>query len=245
MFHGARALRGCARAIGKAQPSGDASQRDGEDYAAALVCVKEHMDEDGTCIITMDDGKVNAFSEEAIGLVHAHLDEALASKAKAVVVTGNDKVFSAGFDLSVMGGGPSPEAAQLLKNGAELCLRFADFPRPVIFATKGHALALGGILMFCADLRIGPSDVPGAKFGMNEVAIGIPVPAFALELARWRLAPPYLTRSTVLASLYDADEAMQAGYLDTLVPADAVVDTAMTYASEYGKFKTQHLHTQV
>ena len=89
-------------------------------------------------VLTMDDGKMNAFSFAMIADLHAALDEA--ETAGAAVLTGNQKCFSAGFDLSVMGKAPSPDAAKLLGEGAELLVRLLEFPRPLVMAAPGHAV---------------------------------------------------------------------------------------------------------
>ena len=92
-------------------------------------------------VIRIDDGKANAVSHPVIDAVHAALDDA--GDAGAVVLAGRPGRFSAGFDLGVMQAGPEGVRA-LVTAGAELCVRLYAFPRPVIAACTGHALAAGG-----------------------------------------------------------------------------------------------------
>jgi enoyl-CoA hydratase len=179
-------------------------------------------------LITFDDGKANALSHAAIDAIGAHLDHA-ERDTKAVVLAGRPGRFSAGFDLSVMKAGPDGVRA-LVKAGAELCLRLYTFPRPVVVACTGHALAAGAIMLMSTDVRIGAAGE--FKIGMNEVAIGMPVPVFAVELARDRLSRRHLTAATTLATIYDPTGALDAGYLDRVVEADTVVDTAVARATE-------------
>ena len=72
-------------------------------------------------------------------------------------------------------------------------------------------------MMLSADRRIG-SEGP-FRIGMNEVAIGLTLPAFAVELARHRLAPAYFQRA-VTGDMYGPTEAVTAGFLDELVPLE-------------------------
>jgi enoyl-CoA hydratase len=178
-------------------------------------------------VITIDDGKANALSHAVIDAIDNALDEA-ASDANAVVLAGRPGRFSAGFDLSVMKGGPDDVRA-LVRAGADLSVRLYTFPRPVVIAATGHALAAGAILLMAADVRIGAEGA--FKIGLNEVAIGMPVPHFASELARDRLSRRHLTAATLLATVYEPEAARDAGYLDAVVAPDAVIDTAIERAT--------------
>ena len=134
-------------------------------------------------MLTMDDGKMNAFSHEMISQVKAALKDA--GDAGAVVLTGNTRCFSAGFDLSVMGKAPSKEAAELLRAGGDMIEQMLSYKRPLLMAAPGHALALGAIVLLAGDVRIGVADAPKpAKIGCNEVHINMPMPRFGMELAR-------------------------------------------------------------
>ncbi len=142
---------------------------------------------------------------------------------------GRDGKFSAGFDLAVMTSGPT-QARDLLGRGAELGLRFYELPVPVVFAVTGHALAMGGILQCCADVRIG-ADGP-FKLGLPEVRIGMPVPAFAVELCRDRLSPRAFNQAIQLAQDHDPAAAVEAGFFDEIVALDHVVGRARAVATE-------------
>ncbi|MEQ8717288.1 MAG: crotonase/enoyl-CoA hydratase family protein [Acidimicrobiales bacterium] len=176
-------------------------------------------------VIRIDDGKANALSP-------ALIDEfvtALASTAAgpgAVVIAGRPGRFSAGFDLSVMTSG-ADAARSLLRDGTGLLLAMYSHPRPVVVAATGHALAAGALMLLAADLRIGAEG--DFKIGLNEHAIGMPLPAFALELAADRLSRRHLTRATALAEIYDPAGAVDAGYLDETA-ADPVAE-AITRAT--------------
>lgn len=181
---------------------------------------------DGTvAVLTFDDGKANAYSHDALAAIGDGLDRAQ-SEATTVVLAGRPGRFSAGFDLSVMTAGDEPMRA-LVTEGAELMLRVFTFPMPVVAACTGHALAAGALVLLSCDVRIG-ADGP-FKVGLNEVAIGMGLPHFAVELARYRM-PSSAFDSVVLGRTFDPAGAVAAGYLDRVVAADEVVASALADA---------------
>jgi enoyl-CoA hydratase len=180
--------------------------------------------------ITMDDGKVNAFSIAMLRAIHAALDRAERDRA-VVVLTGRERYFSAGFDLTVLAGG-GDQVIEMLTLGATLAERVLSFPTPVVAACTGHALPAGAFLLLSADLRLG-ADGP-FKIGLNEVQIGLTVPWFAIEIARQRLHPAHFDRTVVNATMYSPYEAVAPGFLDRVVDASelraASLEAARTLA---------------
>lgn len=171
---------------------------------------------DGVAMVTLDDGKVNALSPAVLADLHAALDQAEADEAM-VVLTGRPGTLSAGFDLRVLRSGGT-EALGMLRAGYRLAERMLSFPRPVVVACTGHALAMGSFVLCAADHRIG---VDGAyRIGANEVAIGLTMPRAAAEIVRQRVAPTHYTRAVVLAEIFDPPGARAAGFLDEVVAED-------------------------
>jgi len=177
-------------------------------------------------LLTMDDGKANALSHDMIAAIEVGLDQA-ETDASAVVLAGREGRFSAGFDLSVMQAGPEA-ARELVAAGGRLCARLYTLPIPVVVACTGHALAAGALLVLSGDHRVVAAG--DFKIGLNEVAIGLPLPQFAVDLAEQRLSRRHVTRATVLAHIYGPDDAVDAGYFETVV-TDPVAEAA-TVASE-------------
>ena len=172
---------------------------------------------DNVAVITMDDGKANALSPETIGALRNALDRA-ATEAAAVLLTGRERRLSGGFDLGVMTAG-ADAARSLVTAGAELMLQMYMFPRPLVVGCTGHALAAGALLLLAADLRVGAAGE--FKIGLNEVAIQLTLPVFAMELARDRLSKRHFTSATTQARIYDPQTAVDAGFLDvTAAPAE-------------------------
>lgn len=180
---------------------------------------------DGVALVVMDDGKANALSHSMLDALDSVLDRA--ADADALVLAGRPGKFCAGFDLSVVQQGPA-EASALMEKGAELALRLHEWNRPRVVAVTGHALAMGAVLLACADLRIG---APGEfKIGFNEVGIGLPMPEFANELHRGRLDPRHFHQAIALARIYDPAGAVEAGFLDRLAEGDVIEDAVATAA---------------
>jgi enoyl-CoA hydratase len=174
----------------------------------------------------MDDGMDNALAPDMLAEISAQLDRAETDKAKVVVLTGRAQTLSAGFDLKVEPAGwPAMLAA-----GARLSARMLSFPRPVVVACPGNAIAMGGFLLLSADHRIGVDG--NGRIGLNEVAIGLTLPWFAIEIARHRLPRPAFDRCTVTGALLDPHEARAAGFLDEVVDAGQLQEAALTAARQ-------------
>jgi len=191
-----------------------------------LVSVSEA---DAYVLITMDDGKANALSFDMFTAINAGLDTAEATK-KVVIIAGRPGKFSAGFDLSIMGAG-GENMERLLRQGAELSIRLLSFRTPVVLAVSGHALAMGALLCLSADYRLGMKGE--YKLGLNEVAIGMTLPWFGIELARARLQEAQLNHAVGLAKVYDPDGAAAVGYLDEVVEAEHLLDRAIELATDF------------
>ncbi len=186
-----------------------------------------HTLDDAIALIELDDGKVNVLTHEVIAALGEALDASEQAGVRAVVLAGRTGCFSAGFDLAVIREGPR-SAVELLLAGGDLAIRLFSFPAPVVLAVTGHALAMGAVLCCSADVRIGADG--DFKLGLNEVAIGIPVPEVAVELARERLSHRHWVRAVCQAEIYSPSTAVEAGYLDRVVPAESVVEEAVAAA---------------
>lgn len=175
---------------------------------------------DGVATLTMDDGKANALGFSMIEAVSDALTRA-AGEAEVTVIQGRPGMLSAGFDLKVIQGDPSG-VRDLVSAGARLLMQAYLHPQPLLAVASGHAVAAGALLMLTADYRIGVEG--DFRIGLNETAIGLSLPGFALELVDARLSRPLLARATVGAELFAPDKAIEAGYLDATVSADALAE---------------------
>lgn len=175
--------------------------------------------EDGIARIRVDDGKVNALSAALMTEIDAALTQAEEAGA-VVVLSGREGMFSAGFDLGTFRRGYDA-AIEMLRAGAALIVRLLAFPQPVLTVAAGHVYPAGAFLMLAADSRLGAAGP--WRIGLNEVAIGLTVPAFVIELARHRLSPPGFARIQS-AAMFGPEDAMRLGYLDRVVDPAALAD---------------------
>lgn len=165
--------------------------------------------------ITLDDGRVNAMSADMLREIGAQLDEANAL-GNIVVIRGRPGMFSAGFDLKTFARG-AEAAREMVIAGAELIHTFLTFPKPIVTVCTGHAYPMGAFLMLAADVRFGLAGP--WRIGMNEVAIGLTLPQFAMEIGRHRLTPAGLALATTGVML-DPETALRHGYLDRVLAAE-------------------------
>jgi enoyl-CoA hydratase len=198
----------------------------------------DYQYENNVATITLQNGKVNAFSHQLIDELHVALDKAEEARA-VVVLTGQPGMFSAGYDLSVMK--QSMEVAmQLVEKGSRLTRRMLSFPFPIIAACTGHAVAKGAFVLLAADYRIGLQG--NFKIGLNEVAIGMTMHHAGVELARGRLVPVFFNRSVILAEMVSPDDAVKAGFLDLVVEQDAFAQTVASAAQSLSKLNMKAHH---
>jgi enoyl-CoA hydratase len=184
-------------------------------------------------VVTFDDGKVNAYGHDALHALSDALERADADPgARAVVIAGRPGRFSAGFDLLAMTAN-AESMRQLVKAGGEFVARLLLERLPVVAACTGHALAAGALVLLAADYRVGVTG--DWRIGLNEVSIGIPLPAWAVELARYRLAPTHFEWRAVLGQVGGPEDAVQAGFLDrTVAPAEILSEAKAVAASLAG-----------
>lgn len=204
------------------------------DPAAASPALPTYEVHDGVAVITMDDGKANVVSTAVLEVLEDYAERAV-NDARALVIAGRPKMFSAGFNLNEMTSS-AESMRRLVVRGGSWQLRLYGLGIPTVAACTGHALAGGALILLACDVRVG-ADVP-SKIGLNEVAIGMGLPKFAVELARERLNKQAFTDATMEARVYDVQEASEVGYIDRVVPAGDVLDVAMREARRLAEFRT-------
>lgn len=198
--------------------------------------------EDGIATLTLSNGKVNAISPDLIAAFNTALDRAEQDRA-IVIITGQPGILSGGYDLKVMTSGPQ-NAINLVAAGSNLARRMLAHPFPIIVACPGHAVAKGAFILLSADYRIG---VEGPfNIGLNEVQIGMTMHHVGIELARDRLRKSAFHRSVINGEMFDPAAAVDAGFLDKVVPAEQLLATAQAAAQQMKKINmTAHKNTKL
>jgi enoyl-CoA hydratase len=186
---------------------------------------------EGIAHIHMDDGKANVMTEDMLKALLGAFDRA-ESDAAVVLLSGRERMFSGGYDLKMFSEPPAT-IVRVLRLGATLVARMADFPLPVLSACTGHAVAQGAFTLLASDVRFGTAGP--FKLGLNEVVIGLTIPHYGVEIARMRLSPSWFQHATITGALYSPEEALRAGFLDALYPAEELMARAKEEAQRLRK----------
>src|SRR5690242_20175330 len=180
--------------------------------------------------IVLDDGKVNAMALPFFDALNAALDRAEAERPGAVVISGRTGMFSAGLNLKLLPTLPPDELAKTMLAFGRVMLRVFTFPIPTVAAVSGHAIAGGAMLAFACDLRVAAEGA--FRIHLNEVAIGLTLPSWAIVLAQSGVPQRWHTEAILHARAYSPDEALERGVVDAVArPASAVVDEARALAT--------------
>jgi enoyl-CoA hydratase len=187
-------------------------------------------DRDGIRVLRLAHGKVSAMDLELGEAFIAELKAAADASVRAVVVTGTGSSFSAGVDLfRIIKDGPA--YGQRFLPVLDAMLRDAlTFPKPLVAAVNGHAIAGGCILAATCDRRI-MADGSG-RIGVPELVVGVPFPALPLQIMAARV-PDAAFRDLVMSGrTVQVDEAIALGLVDEKCAADALLDRALAVAGQ-------------
>ena len=186
--------------------------------------------DNGVAVVSMSHGKVNALDIEFCEALAARFSELRTSDAKAVVLTGQGKIFSAGVNLVRLSEGGTAYIRRFLPVLHRLYDAVFFHPKPVIAAINGHAIAGGAVLACCADRRIMARG--SGRIGVTEILVGVPFPALAFEIVRFAVPPRYLSEFTLSGATYATDAALQQGWVDEVAEPDDLLDDALAVARE-------------
>jgi enoyl-CoA hydratase len=189
--------------------------------------------ENGIAIVTIRHGKANALDIELCEGLAKRFEALRVSDVRAIVMTGQGRMFSAGVDLlQVSSGGPD-----YVRKFLPILHRLYDavffHPKPVVAAINGHAIAGGCVLACCADRRI--MSRAGGRIGVTELLVGVPFPALAFEIVRFAVPRRDLSEFTFGGATYDTSAALERGWVDEVVESDALMQRAIAAAQELAR----------
>ena len=184
---------------------------------------------DDISIITLDDGKSNVFSPKMIQDVNECLDK-VPTESGALIITGRDGMFSAGFDLKIISSGDMQATMDMSLSGFKLLSRIFSFPRPILAACSGHGIALGTFLLCCCDYRIGVKG--DYMIGANEMRTNMVIPIPILELISHRVTASHKYRAILGAEMYSIQDGVEAGLIDEIVDSKDLMEAAMLKAKD-------------
>jgi enoyl-CoA hydratase/carnithine racemase len=185
---------------------------------------------DGVAVVTLNNPKVNALSRELLADLLAAAEDLTTNPPGAVVVTGGDRIFAAGADISQFGG---PDEARQVGGAFHAALNaIAVLPRFVIAAVSGYALGGGCELALACDYRIAGER---AVFGQPEVLLGI-IPGGGGTQRLSRLVGPAKAKELMITGRQvKADEALRIGLADEVVAGEELHERALALAAEVAK----------
>lgn len=185
----------------------------------------ETSEQDGVAVLRVDHGPVNALDVELLTALPQTL--AQVADARAVVLTGTGRCFSAGVDLKRIADGGAEYVAEFLPALSTAALALFEHPRPVVGAINGHALAGGCVLAAACDLRL----MSVGTIGLTELAAGVPFPTVPLEIMRHAVGPA-TDRLVLAAARLDPAEATTIGLVHETVEPDDLQSTALARAAQ-------------
>jgi enoyl-CoA hydratase len=188
------------------------------------------------CVLRLRHGKANALDLECCQALIAQLDELRNAPTGAIVFTGTDRIFSAGVDLLRVLEGGAEYLSHFLPVLSRLFETLFSFPKPVVAAINGHAIAGGCVLACAADYRIMIQQ--GGRIGIPELLVGVPFPSSGLEIMRFAVAPQFFQSMIYRGSTFTAEEALTRGLVDTTVEAEHLLDRAVAEGEAFSALAT-------
>lgn len=189
---------------------------------------------DGVAVVTLNNPKVNALSQAVLTRLRAVAEDLTANPPGAVVITGGERIFAAGADISEFGG---PDEARTIGAAFHSALnRVAALPCFTIAAVSGFALGGGCELALACDYRIASER---AVFGQPEILLGI-IPGGGGTQRLPRLVGPSRAKELMITGRQvKSDEALRIGLADEVVPAERLMERALELAGAVASGATQ------
>ena len=191
-----------------------------------------HELRDRAALVTLQHG-ANALDDELLGALGSEVEALVAAGAPPLVLhSAHPNIFCPGLDLKKLDGRGRDDLRRLIEQFAALLRRLATYPGPTVAALSGHAIAGGCLLALACDRRV--MARAGARLGLSEINLGIPVPAGAITM----LLALYPTRAVEQLVLegdgLGSERAVELGFVERLAERDAVLDEALRVANHLG-----------
>jgi enoyl-CoA hydratase len=185
---------------------------------------------DGILTLTFAHGKASALDLELCEAAQREFERVAESDdVRALVLTGTGSIFSAGVDLPRLISDGRKYVESFVKSLDAMLSMLFLFPKPVVAAINGHAIAGGAIMAFACDYRL----MSGGRIGVPEALVGVPFPPIALEVVRFAVPRQHLQSMLYLGWTIECDEAKSRGIIDEVVTADDLLIRARTIARQF------------
>jgi enoyl-CoA hydratase len=197
--------------------------------ANEMIARSQH---EGVLTLRLAHGKANAIDVELLDGLLRELD-GTADDVRAVILTGTGSIFSAGVDLFRLTREGADYVRQFLPLLSRALRALFTFPKPVVAAVNGHAIAGGCVIALACDFRLMAGGV--GKFGVPELLVGVPFPAAALEVVRSAVPPDKLQSLIYTGRTLSAAEALGAGLVDEVVAPGSLLTRAQELAVQLAR----------
>jgi enoyl-CoA hydratase len=185
---------------------------------------------DSVATLRLNYGKAAALDIELVDAIALSFAEMAANDdVRAVILTGSGSIFSAGVDLFRVINGGREYAERFVPALGRMLLDVFAFPKPLIVAVNGHAIAGGCVFALAGDYKVMAQG--NARIGVPELLVGVAFPPSVIEAIRFALSPQQLQALLFTGKTVLADEALQRGLVDEVVAAESLA----TRAAELGK----------
>jgi enoyl-CoA hydratase len=193
-----------------------------------MIDLKTH---NAIATVTIAHGKANALDIELSEELEKCFAQIAQSAARAVVVTGQGRIFCAGVDLIRLSSAGPDYVHKFLPALHRAFNAMFFFPKPVVAAVNGHAIAGGCVLACAADRRImARSD---GRIGVTELLVGVPFPAVAFETMRFAVPKRHLPELLYTGATFDVDAALERGLVDAVVSPEELMPSAISAAEQF------------
>lgn len=183
----------------------------------------EREETNGIVTLRLAHGKANAMDVELCDAISAALRDA--SQARAVIITGTKSIFSAGVDLFRLTSEGAPYVERFFPALVDALTAMLAFPRPMVAAINGHAIAGGCLMAATADYRL----MSGGTIGVPELSVGVPFPAIAIEVLRFATGER-AHRLATSGEVLPMQDAQARGLIDEIVEPDHLMARANAMA---------------
>ena len=202
--------------------------RGGTFEAGNVGRVIERDDVDEIAVVRLAHGKVNALDLELCEAITRTFAEVDGGPARAIVLTGSGRSFSAGVDLWRLLDAGEAYGKAFLSALVDAFEAVFTFGKPVVAAVNGHAVAGGCILVSGCDRRLMAAG--SGRIGVTELPVGVPFPVSALEILRYALGTQRTREAVLVGATYEPEAAVAKGYLDEVVPPERLLADAVATA---------------
>jgi len=186
------------------------------------------LSDDDIHVLRLAHGKANALDLELCQDLERRLHEA--ADAQAVVIIATGPIFSAGVDLLRLTNEGAPYVERFLPALVSMLHALFTFPRPVVSAINGHAIAGGCVIAAASDVRVMAAGE--GRIGVPELLVGVPMPSLVVEVCRFAFAPPVLQELIFRGSLLRPKEALRKGVVDEVADASKLESRAIAIARQ-------------